>query len=373
MSNNGIGIEFILPYEAEHNISFMNVRSATTVDIEEFQSFMGAYTTLESSKIINKGYSFDSLVEQTQAYARGMDRIIKLADFDVIHSHDWLTVSAALRAKQLSGKPLIMHVHATEFDRSAGKSGNQFVHELEFLGMSMADKVITVSDYTRDLVIEKYGIDPNKVTTVHNRIDSMSEVYSQTEDENPYQSLRILREAGYKVVTYVGRITVQKGLWNLLHAFAKVVSSRPKTILLIAGSGEQIRELQILAADLGIAQNVLFTNQFVNGSKWRNAFICSDLFVMPSISEPFGLTPLEAALFGTASLITKQCGVSELFQNTLKVDFWDENEMANQICSALNSEGFIETLSHNAYIEATQMTWDDAAKSVGKVYRESYV
>lgn len=360
LAKAGVGIEFIVPYEAEHNIDFMKVTSATKVAVEEFALALGAYTTERSAQISLMPMSFQNLFEQTQNYARSIDHVVKMAEFDVIHAHDWLTVSAALRAKAISGKPLIMHYHATEFDRTAGSRGNEMVHEIEQMGLSMADLVITVSEYTRQLVINNYGVDPDRVRVVHNRIDA--DMYDLADRKNSYPAFEQLKKSGFKVVSHIGRITIQKGLWNLLHAFEQVVDKRPKTLLLMAGNGEQIRELQVLAADLGIAQNVFFTNKFVGGTDWSSAFKQTDLFLLPSVSEPFGLTPLEAALFGVPSLATRQCGVTEIFKNCLKVDYWDEKEMANQIVSALNSDSLLEVLTANAMLEVKQLTWHAASE-----------
>lgn len=362
----GASIEFIVPYSADHDIDFMNVHSATNIPITQFSKLLGAYTTEESARVAAKPGAFSGLYEATQLYAQAIPEVVKLLEFDVIHAHDWLTVSAAIRAKMISGKPLIMHFHATEYDRTAGNAGNALVHEVEELGLHMADVVVTVSNYTKQLVINNYGVDPNKVRVVHNRIDAS--MYTELTNHISYPAFNQLKNSGYKLISHIGRITIQKGLWNLLHSFKRVVEKRPKTLLLMAGNGEQIRELQVLAADLGIAENVFFTNSFVSGAQWRDAFIETDLFILPSVSEPFGLTPLEAALFGTPSLATKQCGVTEIFSNCLKVDYWDEQEMANKIVSALNSDALLSELETNMSKEVAGLSWSGASKDLIECY-----
>ncbi len=365
LAANGADIHFIVPYEADHSaISFMRVSSAIPVSVTEMQKSGIAYDSLKYEKGLGHEEQIN-LFNYHQLYEGSMERIVTLGEFDVIHAHDWLTMRAAMRAKQLSGKPLIVHIHATEFDRSGGKRGNPEVEEIEYMGMMMADKIIAVSELTKDIIIREYGISSDKIEVVHNSIDI--EFYDKVVGENAYAGLEKLRSHGYKVVMNVGRITIQKGLHNLVHAMKKVVDERPKSLLVFMGNGEQELELLELAAELGIGANVFFTG-FQRGKNWRDMFEQSDLFVMPSISEPFGLTALEAAAFGVPTMVSKQSGVAEVMRSSLRVDYWDIDEMANQICAVLNHQEFRDQLSSDGLAEVARMSWRHSADKLMNVY-----
>lgn len=359
LAKSGAAIDFIVPYEGDHGIDFMHVHSAHNIDPIQFRRGAGVYADEQSSRLGSNVTSFDGLIHQTKAYAQGVGAKLKSLEFDVIHVHDWLTMRAGLMAKQLSGKPLFVHVHATQFDQAGGKRGSELIHEIEYMGLAMADKVIAISQRVKDLIIREYGVDPAKIEIVHNKI--AAEKFTKLDNVNPYYALDQLKAAGYQIVVCLGRVTIQKGLWTLLHTFRRVVDEKPDALLLIAGTGERIQELQVLAADLGISGNVYFTNGFVNGAAQRWAYRVADLFVMPSVSEPFGLTALEAPMQGTPVLISKQSGVSEVLQNALKVDHWDVDQMSNQIISALNSPGLLDTLARSSREEISRLTWATAA------------
>jgi len=288
--------------------------------------------------------------------------------FDIVHAHDWLTFRAALRVKEKRGCPIILHVHSVESDRSGSEGGgNPLVHEIEELGLTLADRIIAVSEHTKRCIMRDYGIPADKIEVVHNSIEQ-SEPFVETAD-NTYRYLETMRAHGYRVIVNVGRLTVQKGLPNLLRAAQEVIRQAPKTLFLIVGSGEQYYELITLAADLGIGSNVLFTD-FQRGKRLRDAFAVGDLFVMPSVSEPFGLTPLEAIGYGTPALVSKQSGVSEVMRNVLKVDFWDVNEMANQITAVVQNDALRDTLLANATHEQGQLSWESASHKITSLYRE---
>ncbi len=366
LSKKGVDIEFVLPYTADHNIDFMSINAAHPQDVEQVLKAGIAYDSFKYIK--NNGESVDvDIFGQAAIYEQAVERIVKLAEFDVIHAHDWLTCRAALRAKELTGKPMIVHIHSVEADR-AGKEygGNQFVREVEELSMMLADKVISVSNHTKRAIIREYGIPADKIQVIHNSFDIENVV--PDEGANAYRYIEYMKQQGYRIVASVGRLTIQKGLPNLLHAFQEVVQRNPKTLLLIVGSGEQYYELILLAAQLGISKNVVFTD-FQRGKRYRDAYSVADLFVMPSISEPFGLTPLEAIGYGTPALISKQSGVSEIIRNCLKVDFWDVKEMANQISSVLSNDVLRDELFANAAQEYERLSWDNAAATLFEVYR----
>jgi glycogen(starch) synthase len=367
LSKKGFDIEFVLPYTAQHDIDFMSINAAHPQDVEAVIKAGIAYDSFKYVKHTGEVEWVD-LFGQSAIYEQAVERIVELAEFDVIHAHDWLTCRAALRAKELTGKPLIVHIHSIEADRAGrSASGSPLVREIEGMAMLLADKVIAVSQHTKNAIIREYGIPADKIDVVHNSFDSSALIAEQ--GENAYHYVESMKAQGYKVVSNVGRITIQKGLPNLLHAFNEVVARLPKTLLLIVGSGEQYHELLTLTSQLGIAKNVIFT-EFQRGKRYRDAYSVADLFVMPSVSEPFGLTPLEAIGYGTPVLISKQSGVAEVIQNCLKVDFWDVKEMANQITSALQNEGLRQELHNNSYREYESLSWTHAADKLFAVYEQ---
>lgn len=370
LSGKSVDIDFILPYEAEHGIDFMNVLPARPQGVKAIEQTGGVY---DSYKYIYEDGSEEylNMFDQQAIYETSVGSMAKYMEFDVIHAHDWLTFRAGLRAKMVSGKPLIAHVHSIESDR-AGKpgGGNPLVREIESLGFMMADRIIAVSQFTKEAITQEYGIPADKIDIVHNSLDL--DMVETLDDSNVHHYLQEMRRQGYRVVVNIGRLTIQKGLPNLLYAAKAVLERAPKTIFLIVGSGEQYYELIELAASLGISQNVVFTG-FQRGKHWRDSFAVGDLFVMPSVSEPFGLTPLEAAGYGTPSLISKQSGVAEVFENCLKVDFWDINEMANQITSVVQNDGLRDELHRNAYREYERLSWHPAAEKLIAWYNHHIV
>lgn len=365
LSKKGADIEFVLPYTAEHNVKFMRINAAHPQDVTEVLKAGIAYDSFKYVK--NTGeIEWVDLFGQSAIYEQAIERIIEIAKFDVIHAHDWLTFRAALKAKQKSGKPLLLHVHSIEKDRAGGNIGNPMVREIEYLSMMLADRVITVSEHTKRAIMQEYAIPDEKIEVVHNSLD-IHDVQPLDQD-NTYKYLTRMKQQGYRVVVNVGRLTVQKNLPNLLRAAKEVVNRAPKTIFLIVGSGEQERELLEQAATLGIGRNVVFTG-FQRGKAWRDAYAIGDLFVMPSISEPFGLTPLEAVGYGTPALVSKQSGVSEVLTNCLKVDFWDIEEMANQITAVVTSDALRDELHNNSVKEYERLSWNKAADRLLELYK----
>lgn len=366
LSKKGADIEFVLPYTADHSgIDFMRINAAHPQDVETVLKSGIAYDSFKYVKDTGEVQWVD-IFGQSAIYEEAVGRIVRLAAFDVIHAHDWLTCRAAVRAKMATGKPLIVHFHSIEADR-AGKpfGGNPMVREIENLALTLADKVIAVSNYTKDAIVREYDIPADKIEVVHNYYDPSSLLAE--EGENAYRYLAAMRGLGYRVVLNVGRLTIQKGLPNLLQAFKLVTERMPKTFLLLVGAGEQRDELVQQAADLGIADKVLFAG-FQRGKHWRDAYGIADLFVMPSVSEPFGLTALEAIGYGTPVLISKQSGVSEVIRNALKVDFWDVNEMANKIVALVQNDALRDELHANSYQEYQSHSWDESADKLFSIY-----
>jgi glycogen(starch) synthase len=366
LSKRDIDIEFVLPYSAKHDIDFMQVTHAHPQDVVDILKSGIAYDSYKYVYSDGREEWID-LYGQVKMYEHAVGLLADDREFDIIHAHDWLTFRAGLRARMKTGKPLIVHVHSVESDRAGGNGGNPLVREIEELGFLMADRIIAVSQHTKNTIMRDYQIPGDKIDVVHNSIEKSD--MPVLSDQNVYVYLQALRANGWKVVVNVGRLTVQKGLPNLLKAAQAVVQKSPKTMFLIVGSGEQYYELLNQAAELGIGANVLFTG-FQRGQAWRDAFAVGDLFVMPSVSEPFGLTPLEAIQYGTPSLISKQSGVSEVLTNCLKVDFWDVNEMANQIVAAVDSWPLREELRNNMLKEYDRLSWEPSVEKLHGIYKQ---
>jgi len=368
LSKKNIDIEFVLPYNHDHPIDFMKVTAAHPQDVKAIKMSGIAYDSYKY--IFADGHEeYLSLTEQQSLYERAVAQLVKYGKYDVIHAHDWLTFRAALRARQITRAPLIVHIHSVERDRAGGNDGNPYVREIESIGLLMADKIIAVSEHTKRCIMRDYDIPGDKIEVIHNSIDS--EGLEPLDEHNAYQYLSAMKQQGHKVVVSIGRLTMQKNLPNLLRAAKEVIARAPKTLFLIVGSGEQYFELIEQAAELGISRNVIFTG-FQRGKNWRDAYAIGDVFVMPSISEPFGLTPLEAISYGTPVVISKQSGVSEVIKNCLKVDFWDVNELANQITAIVMNDSLRDELHDNSYHEFVNLSWDNSAHKLANIYRRHY-
>jgi glycogen(starch) synthase len=364
LASSGADIDFVLPYSSDEKYDFMKITSVQPKNVKSI-SRLHAYDSYKY--ILSDGSEVSvNVADQQHAYEIAVGQIIAEKEFDVIHAHDWLTFRAALRAKQLTGKPLIAHVHSIERDRAGGKYGNPLVREIENTAFLLADRVVAVSGRVKNMIMEEYSIPEDKIDVVHNSIEPS--LLETLDSDNAYPYLEHMKHRGWKVVVNVGRLTIQKGLPHFLRAAGLVAQFEPKTFFLLVGDGEQRDELIELAAEQGIADRVIFAG-FQRGKNWRDAYSVADLFVMPSISEPFGLTPLEAVAYGTPALISKQSGIAEVLQNCLKVDFWDEREMANQIVGLLKNKSLRDELHQNAYNEYERMSWSKAADQLMDIYK----
>jgi glycogen synthase len=295
-------------------------------------------------------------------YAAAARQIARDEAFEVVHAHDWMTYLAGIAAKQESGRPLVVHVHSTEFDRS-GLHVNQQIYDIERAGMHAADHVIAVSHLTKRICVERYGLPEWKVTVVYNAID----------DDGGAGTLRfppIKRDE--KIVLFLGRITMQKGPEYFIAAAKKVLERMEDVRFIMAGGGDLARRMIELAAEMGIGHRVLFTG-FLRGDDVRKVFQMADLYVMPSVSEPFGIAPLEALANNVPVLISKQSGVAEVLRHALKVDFWDVDEMANKILAVLRHPPLQQTLRDHGTIEVRRFSWTDSAKHCLDVYRHASV
>lgn len=296
------------------------------------------------------------LMQEVSNYALVASEIALENDFDIIHAHDWLTYPAGIAAKNISGKPLIVHVHATEFDRS-GENYNTIVFGVEKAGMEAADLVITVSNLTRNIVIKRYGIDPKKVVTVYNAVESGSE-------NRIHQPVKSVEE---KVVTFLGRITYQKGPEYFMEAAAKVLKHADNVRFVMAGSGDLLRKMIRYAARLGITEKFHFTD-FLKGPEVDLMFSLSDVYVMPSVSEPFGISPLEAMRSNVPVIISKQSGVSEVLKHAIKIDFWDVDAMADAIYGLVTYESLPTMFRQFGKEEVENMKWENAALQIKNCY-----
>jgi glycogen synthase len=334
------------------------------LDPEEFE------TLVEEEKIIKKvtkktfltrkfefsGKYGSNLMEEVARYALLAGEIAAKNDFDVIHAHDWLTYAAGIAAKKVSGKPLVVHMHATEFDRS-GENVNQAVYDLERQGMMEADRVITVSNLTRNIVIERYGIDASKVVTVHNAVEPVEKS----------DLSGVSKHVKEKVVTFLGRITFQKGPEYFIEAAYKILQKDPDVRFVMAGTGDLMNKMVRRIAQLGMGTKFHFTG-FLKGENVDRMFAMSDLYVMPSVSEPFGISPLEAMRSNVPVVISKQSGVAEVLKYALKVDFWDIDGMADAIYGILHYKALSEMFINKGKDEVESLKWENAAMEVKDVY-----
>ncbi len=300
----------------------------------------------------------DNLLEEINNYSIMAGVVARTVDCDIIHSHDWLTYPAGIHAKQVTGKPLVIHVHATDFDRSRGNV-NPTVFNIELDGMHHADHIITVSDLTRRTVIEKYGIDPSKVTTVHNAVTPLSPELLNVEVSRPKE----------KVVTFLGRITMQKGPEYFVEAAAKVLRLDKDVRFVMAGSGDMMNKMIDLAAERGIADRFHFPG-FQKGKQVYEMLKASDVYIMPSVSEPFGISPLEAMQMGVPSIISKQSGCAEILTNVIKTDYWDIDAMADAIYSIITYPAMHAQLKDEGLKEVNRITWDKAGQKVINIYKQ---
>lgn len=372
LADHGANIDFVLPYTADHSdIDFMNIHSVTPLEPLE-RNGLSAY---DSKSVAHKTLSqveLDDMKDMRgvqRQYVRYIEQFTQDHDIDVIHAHDWLTMEAGVRAKELTNAPLIVHVHATEFDRSGEYGGNPIVHEIEQQALLMADKILAVSHITKDIIVKNYGIPADKVDVVHNAIDVDSFDSSYLYDVATYQYLESLKEEGYTVVATITRFTVQKGLAHLMHAAKAVCDNYDKVVFLFAGDGEQRDELIALAARLGISSKVFFTG-FVRGKRWRDAYSVADIFVMSSVSEPFGLTALEAAHHDCSLIISKQSGVGEVLQSIFRFDFWDTNLLADQILGLATSPALLQQMKANVKQEYARLSWYEVGKACLDIYQK---
>ena len=351
-------------------MSFIHIDSNMVpyVSPEEYKSYHDEYVrtgrkTRETTDLWKQRYTFSgkygaNLMEEVARYAMVAAQVARdlAGQFDVIHAHDWLTYFAGIAAKRVSGKPLVVHMHATEFDRS-GENINSQTYAIERAGMEAADRVIAVSNLTRNIIVSRYGIPAEKVVTVHNAVR-----FAEAECAAPARGVRD------KIVTVLGRITYQKGPDYFVEAAAKVLKRVPNVRFVMAGSGDMMNHVIRRVARLGIADRFHFTG-FLRGEDVHRMFQLSDVYVMPSVSEPFGISPLEAMRSNVPVIISKQSGVAEVLDYALKVDYWDVDALSDAIYALITYPALAKMFAEKGLDEVTGLKWDNAAAKIKAVYQ----
>jgi glycosyltransferase involved in cell wall biosynthesis len=315
-------------------------------------------------KMTGKDFCQKSLLERVDAYRIDAYKLAKkYAHAHVIHAHDWLSFGAGIAAKEATGKPLIVHVHATEFDRGGGQGVNEEVYKREREGMEKADRVIAVSEFTKSILMREYGIEGTKITVVHNGVKKTETSFISLE-----QKIDSFKKRGYPVVLFLGRLTIQKGVDYFIYAAQKVLEHAPNTRFVIAGSGDMEQKVIDMVSALGLSNRVIMAG-FVKAKDTQKLYEAANVYVMPSISEPFGITALESLQAGTPVILSKQSGAAEVVTHGLKCDFWDVEDLANKILSVIHYSPLSSTLSHEGKRQVEHITWEKAADKCVTLYR----
>lgn len=370
LSRANVAVTFVLPKKLDRldhdflKIVFANIRH---IKLRGVHSLIHPYITSdlydEYLRTADDAELYGlNLFDEVRRYGLQARLIAQEEPHDIIHAHDWLSFRAGIEAKRISGKPLIVHMHATEFDRTAGHP-NQYIYEEERRGLHAADCIIAVSQQTKDTIVRHYGIPPEKVLVVHNGID-----LAEHRRELP-AALGHIKVNGKKIVLFVGRITIQKGPDYFIKVARRVLEFDPNVLFIISGSGDMEHQIVRMAAEMGLSNKIIFAG-FVRGDDLMSLYRAADLFVMPSVSEPFGLTALEALANGTPILVSRQSGVSEVLTHALKSDFWDIDDMADKILGVIQSKGLHDTLGEMGSRDVEQLTWEKAAGKCTEIYRQ---
>jgi len=371
LSKKGVDLTFVIPNAGNapkpEFIKLISAGDIGNIKIRRIKSLLMPYLTSQGydellMKKANKNNIYGpTLFEEVYRYTQAAARIAKQESFDVIHCHDWMTYGAGIKAKEITKKPLVIHVHATEFDRTGGNGVNEYVYSLEKEGMENANRIIAVSNFTKNKIAYHYNINPEKISVVHNGVEF---------NENRFDNCLFDGIKRYdKVVLFLGRITLQKGPDYFLYAAKKVLEQEKNVKFIIAGSGDMEPFIIEKAVELGIGDKFLFAG-FLKGDEIDKAYQMADVYVMPSVSEPFGITPLEAMKNNTPVIISKQSGVSEVIKNCLIVDFWDVNEMANKILAVLRYKALSECLKDDGLNEVKKINWDRPAEKCIDIYNK---
>lgn len=375
LSSSGVPLTFVLPLKIPISASwcrfvFANEADAVGMTKDQITKLFAGYQSHAVDQVTLDKYGISSsikpaisgsLVQRVKAYAQRAPAIAQKHNHSIIHAHDWLTYPAGIAAKEASGKPLVAHIHATEFDRSGSDSVNTEIFNIEKEGFKRADVVVAVSGRTRESVIKKYGIAPEKVKVVHNGVE-----FAESSTDLP-SDLEVLKRYGNSIVLFVGRITLQKGPDYFVALAEQVLRFEPKTFFVVSGSGDLEGQMIREVAHRGLSQNFIFSG-FLRGAELQKVFRAADVFVMPSVSEPFGIVPLEAMLSDAPVLISKESGVSEVLSTALKSHFWDVDDMTDKVVAILRNKKLKSHLQINGKKEARGVQWGKAAKSLIDIY-----
>jgi len=369
LSSSGVDLTFVLPVKIPLSIPWCKLvfanESSDLIDEDQIRNLFSGYQSHSYSNGTQKyglpAYISGSLMQRVKAYADRAPAIAKKNPHSVIHAHDWLTYPAGIAAKETSGKPLVVHVHATQFDQCAGDNVNKEVYNIELEGYRRADVVVAVSGRTREKVIQKYGISPDKVKVVHNGVE-----FRESGDDMP-GVLERLKLQGHKIVLYAGRITIQKGPDYFVAMAEKVLRYEPSTLFVMMGTGEMEGEIIRQVAGRGLSDKFIFYG-FYNPKELAAVCKVIDIFIMPSVSEPFGIVPLEIMHSNKPVLISKESGVSEVVNCVLKSNFWDIDDMTDKVVSVLRHHKLKNHLSANGREEVKAIHWKKAAESLISLY-----
>ena len=380
LSNNGATVSLVLPHEQITDIKKCKILCAP-VDLHKNFVLRQASAYAEASadrqderketsekNVVNKFSKnkvyknlYTDIFSKVSRYAKNCQNVALTQDFDVIHAHDWLTFKAGMKIKKLTKKPLFVHVHSIEFDRCGEKKGCKKIIDIEKKGMQVADCIMAVSNCTKERIIKYYDISADKIFVVHNAISSKSV------DNHPEREQEFSSKTKPKVL-FLGRLTVQKGPEYFLKAAHKILQQKDNIEFVIAGSGDMKNKLVRLTKKLGIEESVTFTG-FLQGEEIDNMYRQADVYVMPSVYEPFGLTPLEAMRNGVPVIVSKCAGVCEIIKNCFKVDFWNTDDIAQKVLCLLNNSKLREDFSVNGKKEVSKFSWDNAAEKCIKIYK----
>lgn len=332
-------------------------RESHTAHTEEQEDHEESGEKKEDTAFTFSGTYGPNLLEEVERYAGVAAHVASQHSFEVIHAHDWPTFPAGIAAKKISGKPLVLHIHATEYDR-AGESVDRAVFDIEYEGLKQADRIIAVSKWTRDILVSRYHVPEERVEVVHNGIIPESKIF---QGKRP--------PLGSHIITFMGRITYQKGPRYFVEAARKVLDEFPDVHFVVAGSGDLLPQIIEHVAKLKMSSHFHFTG-FLKKNEVEKIWALTDVYVMPSVSEPFGITPLEAIQGGVPVIVSKQSGVSEVMRHAIKVDFWNTRALAGAICSILRYKSLSLSLKKNGHEEVRHLTWEKAAKKINNVYHE---
>jgi len=367
----GVEVIFVLPktQETRGDARFLFADQERLVKIRHTDISLRPYQQADSTISVIVGYDKQgkpiirsrTIIEEVHRFAHQAAVIAREEEFDVIHAHDWTSYLAGVAAKIASGKPLILHVHATSFDQAGGDNVDPAIYKIERECFAMADKVVTVSGYTKNIIVKKHGVPPGKVEVVYNGCDT-------SEPPRLPQTLVELKQQGKKIVLYHGRISIQKGVDNFIKAARRVIDANPNVIFVISGSGDMTNQIIEQVGALRLSEYVRFAGPLWEEDRDR-MYQSADLVVMPSVSEPFGLVPLEALQHGTPSILSKQSGVAEVLTHVLKVDFWDTDEMANQILSSLRYPVIRQQMVKEGKCQLQTLSWRQAADKILGIYK----